>query len=119
VLSGDDEDGGWETRVVLHIMSIKTVNHGGDSRGIRWRPLWRRRAWRRLTEGDVSRVRPQRTMTHGKGEVTIDSEFGGGRNDGVPVSVAVASVLIHTGALVTVNVTPGVMVTIVLERIDV
>lgn len=58
-------------------------------------------------------------MTYDKGVATVGVEFGGGRNDGLPVSVAVASVLIHTGALVTVNVTPGVMVTIVFERIEV
>ena len=54
-----------------------------------------------------------------EGGDTIGVEFGGGRKEGLPVSVAVASVLTHTGALVTVNVTPGVMVTIVFERIDV
>jgi hypothetical protein len=50
---------------------------------------------------------------------TVGVDTGGGRKDGLPVKVAVVSVLIHTGAFVTVKVTPGVMETIVFDNIDV
>jgi hypothetical protein len=50
---------------------------------------------------------------------TVGVDAGGARKDGLPVKVAVVSVLIHTGAFVTVKVTPGVIETIVFDNIEV
>jgi hypothetical protein len=58
-------------------------------------------------------------LTYVEGEDGIGVDGAGGLKEGLPVIVAVASVLIHTGAFVTVKVTPGVIVSIVFVRIDV